>query len=617
MLKNRYWFIFLGFLLSGITVLPTRLTAQRLVFSFNTTSDSLIFYKEISPGLLPQKPKTGADMAFQNTETLRAILNQLREKSYLEASLDALEKTDSVWVGRWHVGRAYRWAALQNGNIPSGILSRLGLRSGDLDNFSGKKIDAKAVLKLQNLILNYAEDNGFPFAQVWLDALEIPTDSTFSAALMLTKGQVFRFDSLIVEGEAGVSERFLRAYLGLRKGEFFSRSKILKLSQRLAELPFLSEKQKPVVRFQKGFLDDGKVWIRLFLEKKKSSRWDFLVGIQPNTNNNGPRFGITFNGKADFQSALGLGERIYANLENLRPQSPRANVKVSFPYFLGLPFGFDGAFDLYKRDSTYLETHLNGGVQYLLGGTDYVKVFWNNYTSNNLLLDTKTLLATRRLPPTLDVSTNTFGLEFSKNTLDYRFNPRKGGLGVLRGSVGTRTVRKNTDLVSLTDPSAPDFLFSNLYDTVSLKNIQYQTELRAEFYWPILKRSTLKTGLNAAWLSTKTPLSQNEQYRLGGNRLLRGFDEESIFATRYAVLTIEYRLLLGRNSNLYVFGDGGWVTRKTRFDAGTDKPWGMGAGISFETAVGLFGVSLAVGKQQNNPLDFRNIKTHIGYVSLF
>jgi hemolysin activation/secretion protein len=116
---------------------------------------------------------------------------------------------------------------------------------------------------------------------------------------------------------------------------------------------------------------------------------------------------------------------------------------------------------------------------------------------------------------------------------------------------------------------------------------------------------------------TPSPISQNEQYRLGGSRLMRGFDEESLFATRYMVGTLEYRLLIGRNSYFYTFGDAGYIQNFTRTTRASDTPIGFGAGITFETKVGLFGVSLAVGKQAANPIDFRNVKTHFGYVSLF
>ncbi|MCB0566000.1 MAG: hypothetical protein KDD01_16640, partial [Phaeodactylibacter sp.] len=72
-----------------------------------------------------------------------------------------------------------------------------------------------------------------------------------------------------------------------------------------------------------------------------------------------------------------------------------------------------------------------------------------------------------------------------------------------------------------------------------------------------------------------------------------------------------------QNSYLYAFGDYAYVEDKTSTKNITDQPYGFGAGITFETAVGLFGVSLAYGKRLDNPIDFSAPKVHFGYVSLF
>ena len=218
------------------------------------------------------------------------------------------------------------------------------------------------------------------------------------------------------------------------------------------------------------------------------------------------------------------------------------------------------------------------------------------------------------MPSTLDVSTNTLGLELLKQHLDYRFNPRRGWTILLRGGAGIRTVRPNSDILDLRDPS---FDFKTLYDTVTLRSFQYRLDNKTEFFLPVLKRSVVKLAVVGGAVFTSSPISQNEQYRIGGSKLLRGFDEESLFATRYAIGTLEYRLLIGRNSYLYTFADAAYIENQTRTTRSTDTPFGFGAGITFETNVGLFGVTLAVGRQQGNPIDFRNVKTHFGYVSLF
>ncbi|MEZ4947969.1 MAG: hypothetical protein R2784_01015 [Saprospiraceae bacterium] len=98
---------------------------------------------------------------------------------------------------------------------------------------------------------------------------------------------------------------------------------------------------------------------------------------------------------------------------------------------------------------------------------------------------------------------------------------------------------------------------------------------------------------------------------------MRGFDEEAIFSTHYLVSTLEYRILTGQNSYFFAFFDGAVTRNFIRDKNETDYPIGFGAGLTFETQAGIFGLSYALGRQQGNPIDFRAGKIHFGYVSLF
>jgi outer membrane protein assembly factor BamA len=574
-----------------------------MVFQFENAKDSLLFHQTFQPN------KTAQDTSISKG-ILRGYLQTLHKLAYLEASFDSLMVKDSFFAVKCHIGNRYQWATIRQGNVPPFFLNSLGFNTKYKKN---KPFSILEMLDLEESLLQFAENNGYPFAQVWLDSLVVEKGQ-ISAALMLEKGQIFTFDTLKIEGFARIKPSILQQYLDIKKGSVFNRSIILKMSQRLSELTYLQERQKPTVIFK----ENHTATINLLIDAKKASRWDFLVGILPSTTANGSqKFNITFNGNADFQNILGIGERIFANFENLRPQSPRLNLKLTVPFILNSPFGFDGAFDLYKRDSLYLETHLTLGTQYFLGNNNYLKLFWRNYKANNLIINKLQVISSKKLPPTLDVSNQSFGLEWSQQHLDYRFNPRTGFSILLRGSAGVRQVRKNLDILSLKDPNDALFKFSRLYDTLNLAGFQYKIETQTNFYVPVFKRSTVKIGVQSGWLFNETPVSLNEQYRIGGSRLLRGFNEETIFATQYAVGTLEYRLLIGRNSYLYAFADMAYVADVSRATRQFDTPLGFGAGITFETKVGLFGFTLAAGREKSNPFDLKNTKTHFGYINLF
>src|SRR6185295_18424967 len=96
---------------------------------------------------------------------------------------------------------------------------------------------------------------------------------------------------------------------------------------------------------------------------------------------------------------------------------------------------------------------------------------------------------------------------------------------------------------------------------------------------------------------------RNELFQLGGYKLLRGFDEESIYATQYGVITLEYRNLVGLNSYLFTFIDAGWVKKKYQSTNTSNNFISAGLGLVFETKAGLLNMSFAVGKQNNVQLD--------------
>ena len=286
---------------------------------------------------------------------------------------------------------------------------------------------------------------------------------------------------------------------------------------------------------------------------------------------------------------------------------------------LNLPFGFDVKFEQYRRDSTYRDLELDLGLQYLFEGGNYLRAFWSKFSTALLDVDETRIKSTMRLPDNLDVSNSSFGLEYNLQRLDYRFNPRQGWGGRIRGSAGTKEIKRNTDILNLQLESDPAFDFASLYDSLDLKAFQYKIDLQLEGYLPveIMGRGALKGAVNTGIIISNQDIYRNEQYRLGGNRLMRGFDEESVFATRYAVFTAELRYLFGDKNNFYVFTDYGYIEDLTANQKRFDNPLGIGAGMNIETKAGVFGLNLAFGKSRSIPFDFRNPKVHLGYVSYF
>ena len=291
---------------------------------------------------------------------------------------------------------------------------------------------------------------------------------------------------------------------------------------------------------------------------------------------------------------------------------------MGLPYLFGTVFGAEGRLFIFKRDSTWVDAQSDLGVQYLLPRNNYIRVLWENKSSFLQKIDTIRLLSARRLPDNLDFRQNGFGLETYLSRLDARFNPRQGWQLKWKAIAGFRRIVRNGTIEALRVPSEPGFRFSNLYDALEQRSTRFRVEISADWFIPLFQRSTLKCSVQGGGIFSKKPVLQNEQYRLGGNKRLRGFNEESLFATRFVINTLEYRLLLGRNSFLAAFADWAYLENVTTTQSIYLKPLGLGMGINFETKAGIFGISVAVGSTNTRPsFDLRAAKFHLGYVSLF
>jgi outer membrane protein assembly factor BamA len=540
------------------------------------------------------------------------LLAFFRDRAHLAASIDSLRRDSLAASARLYLGPEIRWVALQPADEASAAwLDAVRFRE---KRFTDKTLDYAALLKLKERLLEAAENEGYPFASVRLDSLRLEPDGGLRAALRVTPNRAVAFKEIRTIGDVRLPRPFLPSYLGLRPGSAYSRAKVLRLRQQLQTLLFVESTRDPTVTFT-----GNEATVNLFLKKKRASRFDFIVGLlpQPGEENDGKLL-VTGSLSAAFLNALNLAERLSVEFERLRPETQKLDVQAGIPYVLGTPFGLEGHLNIFRRDSSWVDAQGDFGVQYLFEGGDFIKFFWENRSLILQKIDTAEVRRSRRLPPSLDMRQNGFGLETTLSRLDYRYNPRQGWAATVRTVGGFSRILVNSQVEGLDAAGDSTFRYASLYDTVRTRQTRLRVEARGEWYLPLWRQVTFKLGLRGGGIFSETPVYANEQYRLGGNRLLRGFDEESLFTTRFAVATAELRLLLGTNSFLAAFTDYGYLENLTDRTRAYLRPWGFGAGINFESRAGIFGISVAVGRRDaGQPVDFRAAKFHLGYVSLF
>ncbi|MEO5572735.1 MAG: BamA/TamA family outer membrane protein [Bacteroidia bacterium] len=530
--------------------------------------------------------------SLSRKKQLNNVLIALYGNGYLAASFDSLVVDTTMLNAFLNTGNVYKWLRLSKGNIDEGMISEAGFHEKVYRN---KTVNLNNFRKIQDRILSYAENNGYPFAEIKLDSVNASSNS-ISAALILKKGLFFTVDTIIVKGTSKLSEIYLYNYLGIKPHMAYNEELISRISTRLKELPMVNETRAFNVNFH-----EDKASIYLYLENKKASQLDGVIGVLPSNDESGK---VTISGDVHVRlhSSFGYGELFDLNWKQPQPKTQDLKVKFNYPFLFSTPFGIDLNFSIYKKDTTYLELQSDIGVQYLLKGGNFVKAFYNHKSS--LLLNSKQFEFTTVLPPFADVTINSYGIGLRSEILDYRLNPRSGYVIEWTASVGDKTIKENSKLIYVD------------YDSVQLNSTQYKADITSDYYLPLFNRSVLDIGAKAGFFQSPD-IFENELYRLGGLRTLRGFDEESILASRYVIGKLEYRYLIEQNSYLFLFVNGMYYESRERNDFKHDTPIGFGVGITFETKLGIFSLNYALGREFNNPIIFRSAKIHFGLINYF
>ncbi len=548
------------------------------------------------------------DQNFDNYKFLNDFINEKKvsalSEGYLAFSIDSLKQINDtsycVWI---HQGSQYHW-----GNIQWGIKEGVFLKSGlDPKKLQNKALDPKNLYLLYEKIIGYYENNGYPFTSVHLDSISFKND-TVSGKLNIELGKPFTFDTLAIHGDSKIKKSYLQHYLEILPGEDFNESLVLQIAKKLKELPFATEFQTHSIEFL-----GNKAIVHVYLNKKSANFFNGVLGILPNSTSQQSQSSesnllITGDVKLTLINSFKYGEKIDFSWRRLQALTQQLDGELAFPYLFNTPFGVNEKLDLLKQDTSFINFSNNLGLAYALSTNKQLKVFWEHKSTN--------VLSAQSAQSILANKSNFYGLAFTLEKLDYRFNPRKGIRLFLSAQGGNKSLQGTDEKGKIKVPITSDNPNLVINALLPKTTAIYHFKAEVDYYIPFFKITTLKLSTKNAYISNPY-LFDNDLLRIGGFRILRGFDEQSIYASFYSIFTIEYRLLLEQNSYIALFFDQAYTERKTYTVSQADRPFGFGASINFQTKPGIFSITYALGSQKGNPINFPSAKIHFGFVSLF
>jgi len=524
---------------------------------------------------------------------VRKVIEGLRKNSYLAASADQLDYYhDSVRVNL-SIGPSYS-IVLSKGNAPDDIIREAGYRTRGK---STPLFSYQQWLQLSEKMLLRAENQGYPFASVQLDSIQAASRQ-MQASIQFQPGPVIAFDSLLLLGSARVKTRFLAVYLNILPKQLYSQQKLSQANRMLSQLPYLKLKQPTTVRFF-----EEKAYVKIDADDWKTNQFDGIIGFLPNQEA-ASKLLITGDVKLRLNNLFGMGRGIHFQWHQIRPGSPLLYLEYTHPVLFRTRLELKANFELLKQDTTFLNVDRRLTVGYPLGGAGKLSTTVGLRTSS--LSNSVQYKNETRLPPSSDVRYLSYGLSFERNTLDDYLYPRSGFRLLLQAEVGNKRIIKNP------------FLDARVYEGLALNTVQTSVRAMAQQYYSLSSsgKSVLLLRLQAAHLANPH-LFYNDLFRLGGLNSLRGFNENTFFASAYTVGTVEYHFFTDETSYLLLCYDQAWLAARTVQGNGQDTPLGLGAGVSFSTRAGAFNLIYSLGKSANQAFGLTYSKIHLGFLSIF
>lgn len=533
------------------------------------------------PGPLPMRD------SLEAMEKVLSFKKQVIGQGYLTAGVDSVFLKNDTLHAIMTFGKQYRWAFLDIGNVPEDYIGNTRHRE---KMFTSQAFQPAEYSKMVQRILRSAENNGYPFATLKLDSIKLEGQE-LSGTLIIERNELVVIDSLIIKGGVKTSRKYLQNHLGVQSGIPFNQAALNKIPTRLKELPFI----KVIKPYEVG-MRPGKADIYLYLDDKKASNFNGIIGIMPETQTG--KTLLTGDVELNLLNSFNRGESINLKWQRLQTRTQELNLAFAYPFVFNSPFGIETGLDLYRRDTIFSTLKSVIGAQYFFKGGKYARLFYENNQSNVISSESFSI------DEFIDSRIHLFGIGLNFQDLDYKFNPSSGYFLEASVSAGKKKILQN-----------PKVDISEYQDMNSSSDI-YNMVFRTGIYIPFAKRSVVLGRLRGAYLLNDN-MFKNEIFRIGGIKTMRGFNEQSIYASGYGVGTVEYRFLLEENSNIFVFYDYGMFEDRSGKDYIEDRLMGIGAGINFETNAGVFSLTYALGKQGSRSFEIRNAKIHFGFISFF
>lgn len=443
-------------------------------------------------------------------------------------------------------------------------------------------------------ILTGFENRGYPFASVKIESVYFYNESgsgnpLVDLYLIIDPGRESRISRIEFSGNSKTKAHVIERAIGLKPGDLYNQKNIDEIAPRLNRLRFFEPVDPPEFYFNSS--DEG--ILKISVKEKETNNFDGIIGYIPGTNQNEKGF-VTGFINVNLRNLFGTSRAAAFKWQQENSYSQELEIRYLEPWLFDFPVNIEAGLFQRKQDSTYVQRSAEGKIEY--AATDEI--------SASLILNTQSTIPSERTNKSFTVYNSTSfttGLNIKIDTRDDLYAP-SGGI-LLSNSYKYTSKRIDGPV---------EFITSDLKTSIGFQRL----EIDLHYFLQIFRDQVIAAAVHARELKGDD-VEISDLYLLGGTNNLRGYREKQFAGNRILWSNLEYRYLLSRRSFAFLFVDTGYFLRNedllNNIPRVSEFKYGYGIGFSIETALGILGVSFALGEGDS----FGEGKIHFGIVNEF
>jgi len=522
----------------------------------------------------------GYNKIHQNFLLLKTEVDSLRKHlntiGYIENRLiEIKKKNDSIFDAQLYLKQKFNTIYIYYHKISKDKLVLNSISERITNKYF--VIDISEIENSLRFLNSQLANQGDPFLKLKLSNIKKQDNNNLRGDLVVISNDTKRtIDDIKIIGYSKFPKSYLKHYLKIKPSQIFDLETIEKKTEQLNNLKFANQVKSPEVLFQE---DSTSLYI--YVEKSKSNTFDGFLGFGTNDDTNKLEFDGFLNLR--LMNNLNFGETFGLLYKSDEIDQDTFDASLSMPFLFNTPIGIDLNLRIFKKDSSFTTIDQKARVNYQINPLHRLSAGISSVTSNNLRSE-----STITSLQDYNSSYFTASYEYIKPQFYDVLFPVKANF-YLESNFGNRT--------------------SN-----DAKIAQTLLALKAFNSFELNRNNIIYINIDARHLISDNYF-ENELLRFGGINSIRGFEENSLFASLYGFLNTEYRYRLSNSIYIHSITDVAYFENKP--SNLKEKLFGFGFGFGILTNSGLLKFNYATGKSENQKFKLSNSKIHISLVANF